>query len=77
MTPNALQWIDYGLQSLNHTGLREDDQIDALRLLDEHVRSSARLWNDLRDAYGDATCSPLLGNHEPARARGATQRSQR
>jgi AcrR family transcriptional regulator len=58
MTPNPLQWIDYGLQSLNDTGLGEDDQLGALLLLDGHVRGSARLANDLHDAGGDATSAP-------------------
>jgi AcrR family transcriptional regulator len=58
MTPNPLQWIDYGLQSLNGTGLGEDDQLGALLLLDGHVRGSARLANDLHDADDDATSAP-------------------
>jgi AcrR family transcriptional regulator len=58
MTPNALQWIDYGLQSLGDTGLDEDDQLSALLLLDGHVRSSARLANDLQDAGGERGPAP-------------------
>ena len=58
MTPNALQWIDYGLQSLSNSGLGDRDQLGALLLLDGHVRSSARLANDLEDAGGDAPPAP-------------------
>lgn len=54
MTPNPLGWIDYGLQSLDGTGLGEDDQLGALLLLDGHVRGSARLANDLHDADDNA-----------------------
>jgi hypothetical protein len=58
MTPNPLTWIDYGLQCLSGTGLDEDDQLAALLLLDGHVRSSARLAEDLRASRGGGLSAP-------------------
>ena len=47
-TPNALAWIDFGLQSLATAGLSGENQLGALLLLDGHARNTARLTTDHR-----------------------------
>lgn len=56
-TPNALAWIDFGLQSLATAGLTGENQLGALLLLDGHARNTARLATDLR-AGEDTAASP-------------------
>jgi AcrR family transcriptional regulator len=57
-TPNALAWIDSGLQSLAAAGLTGENQLGALLLLDGHARNAARLDTDLRADGEDAGARP-------------------
>ena len=57
-TPNALAWIDFGLQSLATAGLSGENQLGALLLLDGHARNTARLATDLRAVGEDTAASP-------------------
>jgi hypothetical protein len=39
-TPNALAWVDVGVQSLTTAGLTGEDQLGVLLLLDGHARNA-------------------------------------
>ncbi|ALG12128.1 TetR/AcrR family transcriptional regulator [Kibdelosporangium phytohabitans] len=54
-TPNALAWVDYGLQCLAGTRLSDTDRLNGLLLLDGHVRNSSRLATDLGETGGSAS----------------------
>jgi hypothetical protein len=50
VTPNAMVWLERGLDSLRDTGLREDEKLSVILLLTGFVRNYATLEADLSEA---------------------------
>ncbi|WP_018500660.1 TetR/AcrR family transcriptional regulator [Parafrankia discariae] len=50
--PNQLRWLDVGLAAFTDTRAAPEEKLSALLLLDGYVRAEARLWVQLRHAYG-------------------------
>jgi AcrR family transcriptional regulator len=62
VTPNAMAWLEVGLDSLRDTGLREDEKLSVMLLLTGFVRSQAALQAEVAaaQAAGAAPADPEL-----------------
>lgn len=52
ITPNQVLWFERGLAALRNTGLREDEKVSVLLLMNGFVRNEALLKSDLQLAEG-------------------------
>ena len=50
VTPNAMAWLERGLDCLRDTGLQEDEKLSAMLLLTGFVRGQAALQADIAAA---------------------------
>ena len=58
ITPNAMAWLERGLDCLAGTGLREDEKLSAILLLTGFVRNQATLQADIAAAQAAGTTPP-------------------
>ncbi len=55
VTPNAIAWLERGLDCLRDTGLREDEKLSVILLLTGYVRNQATLEADIAAAQAAGT----------------------
>jgi AcrR family transcriptional regulator len=58
VTPNAIAWLERGLDCLRDTGLREDEKLSVMLLLTGFVRSQASVQADIAAAQAAGTTPP-------------------
>jgi AcrR family transcriptional regulator len=58
VTPNAMAWLERGLDCLRDTGLREDEKLSAILLLTGFVRNQATLQADVAAAQAAGATPP-------------------
>jgi AcrR family transcriptional regulator len=58
VTPNAIAWLERGLDSLRDTGLREDEKLSAMLLVTGFVRSQGMLQADIAAAQASGAAPP-------------------
>jgi AcrR family transcriptional regulator len=66
VTPNAMVWLERGLDSLRDTGLREDEKLSVILLLTGYVRNQASLEADIAAAQAAGTAAPdpeMMGSY--------------
>ena len=72
VTPNAIAWLERGLDSLRGTGLREDEKLSVILLLTGYVRNQGMLQADIAaaQAAGAARQDPeMMGSYGRVLAR--------
>ena len=66
VTPNAMAWLEVGLDCLRDTGLREDEKLSVMLLLTGFVRSQASLQAEVAAAQAAGAAPPdpeLMGSY--------------
>jgi len=66
VTPNAMVWLERGLDALRDTGLREDEKLSVILLLTGYVRNQASLEADIAAAQAAGTAAPdpeMMGSY--------------
>jgi AcrR family transcriptional regulator len=66
VTPNAMAWLEVGLDCLRDTGLREDEKLSVMLLLTGFVRSQASLQAEVAAAQAAGSAPPdpeLMGSY--------------
>lgn len=66
VTPNAMAWLERGLDCLRDSGLREDEKLSVMLLLTGFVRSQATLQADVAAAQAAGAAPPdpeLMGSY--------------
>jgi AcrR family transcriptional regulator len=58
VTPNAMAWLERGLDCLRDTGLREDEKLSVILLLTGFVRNQATLQADIAAAQAAGATPP-------------------
>jgi AcrR family transcriptional regulator len=58
VTPNAIAWLERGLDCLRDTGLREDEKLSVMLLLTGFVRTQAMLQADIAAAQAAKAAPP-------------------
>jgi AcrR family transcriptional regulator len=58
VTPNAIAWLERGLDSLRGTGLREDEKLSVILLLTGYVRNQAMLEAEISAAQAAGATAP-------------------
>ena len=58
VTPNAMAWLERGLDSLRGTGLREDEKLSVILLLTGYVRNQAMLEAEFSAAQAAGATAP-------------------
>ena len=72
VTPNAMAWLERGLDCLRDTGLREDEKLSVILLLTGFVRNQATLQADIAAAQAAGTAAPdpeMMGSYGRVLAR--------
>jgi AcrR family transcriptional regulator len=72
VTPNAICWLERGLDCLRDTGLREDEKLSVILLLTGFVRSQATLQADIAAAQAAGAAQPdpeMMGSYGRLMAR--------
>jgi AcrR family transcriptional regulator len=64
VTPNAISWLEWGLDSLHDTGLREHEKLSVILLLTGFVRNQATLDADISSAQASgATLREVMASY--------------
>jgi AcrR family transcriptional regulator len=58
VTPNAIAWLERGLDCLRDTGLREDEKLSVILLVTGYVRSQATLEAEIAAAQAAGATAP-------------------
>jgi hypothetical protein len=58
VTPNAILWLERGLDCLRDTGLREDEKLSVILLLTGYVRNQATLEAEISAAQAAGVTAP-------------------
>jgi AcrR family transcriptional regulator len=58
VTPNAIRWLERGLDCLRDTGLREDEKLSVILLLTGYVRNQATLEAEISAAQAAGVTAP-------------------
>jgi AcrR family transcriptional regulator len=58
ITPNAIVWLERGLDSLRDTGLREDEKLSVILLVTGYVRNQALLEAEIAAAQAAGATAP-------------------
>jgi Tetracyclin repressor-like, C-terminal domain len=63
VTPNAITWLDRGLDCLRDTGLEEHEKLSVMLLLPGYVRNQAMLQADIAAAPAAGAAPKLMASY--------------